>query len=299
MQIKLITTFLTLFLFTISIESNELLTLSPKIQKVISDAEFSSDNERITAIKTCGIEKITPCYRVLLANLKDTSIKVRDLSAISLGQLQREGTIPYIQEAINEMDAILKEHKRILPYTGAAIEALQLESKEQLLLSNDEIELLQEDRYNLLTKKNMIRSLGLLHQGTYLPIQPDLVTYLEKFLQDEDYEVRGSAAYSLSILKQTTSKDVLTTLLATEKNEYTKVEILNALITLEPYQSNYQQQLCNYLFSTDIKARLRVASIIQNHKIKSAERSLYKALSIESIAPIRVTMLKAYKVITN
>ena len=299
---RIILTFLVLFLFStfhiFSTDYSLIKNLPTKIKLILQNVEFGLKKNRLNAIRQCGVEMIQPCYRLLIQNLTDPDIEIRDYSAISLGRIQQAAAVTHIQSAIKEIEIDLSERKKINNKAGQSLEQITLnntnENSKSTFSSIDEIEKIKEDRTKLLTKSHMVRALALIFKSTVQKIDPVIITTIESFLKDESPEVRINAAFGLSILRQNSSKLILETTLKEEKEDRVKIEILGALLSLEPYNHIYIGSLSEYLFSDNPDTRMQTAYIIKVRKLKETQKALDKALILEANENVRRVLFEAY-----
>jgi HEAT repeat protein len=181
------------------------------------------------------------------------------------------------------------------------IEQLKKEGNENATLRRESAQALgqlraveaRETLLQLLPKENdvhakaaVVRALG------FIGNKADIKT-VAGFLSDNEALLRRAAARSLFELNDKTASAEAGSKAAGEKDEYTKVEMLNAALRHEGGKVEHIIALAKILTSQDRAARLRTAEVLAYYASKEALPDLERAQSVEPDPQVRAAVSRA------
>lgn len=181
------------------------------------------------------------------------------------------------------------------------IEHLKKEGKENATLRRESANALgrlraaeaRETLLQLLPKENdlqvkaaIVRALG------YMGNKADIKT-VAGFLGDNDALLRRTAARSLFELNDKTASAEAAGKAAGEKDDYTRVEMLNAALRHEGGKVEHAIALAKILTSQDRAARLRAAEVLGYYANKETLSDLERAKDVEPDPQVRAALSRA------
>ena len=262
---------LTGLITSIAAEKKYLLGSVENKAELVENAEFAPKSTRIQAIRQCGAWRYYFCMRPLINNLKDADIDIRVASIRNLGVLRR-------QEAVAHLLPIIKDEGK----SEQDEAAVKNETEEQ-----KKARLEKEKKEKIEAQAASLVALGYIKDASVVP-------EIEKFLSNENEELRRTAAHSLGLLNKESSADALKTQLSSEKSTRVQVELLKSLILITG-STDYQAQLFSRLKDTDNWVRFFAADALLDLHLKSALQDLEEALQVENDEWVRERMFKAYR----
>lgn len=244
--------------------------------QLAEDARYALPEQRLLAIRECGLGKLYFCQRALVENLEDPDIEIRKKSAYSLGLLGQELSIEPLQELLKKEE---EELKKVEQYR----EEGTIAQKEEFVARRAII-------YETLW------AVGFIPSDKSGPL---LLSYLD---WQEDYyiPVRRAAASALDTLGDPQTKDGIIPKLDNEKSEIVRIYLLRTLLQFEPTNSDYKTRVIELLKSDEQWVRYNAATAISDHVIKEAYKPLENAMLLEEDAGVRRALHSAYmKLIYN
>lgn len=139
---------------------------------------------------------------------------------------------------------------------------------------------------DLQVKAAIVRALG------YIGNKADIKT-VSGFLADNDAMLRRTAARSLFELNDKTASAEAASKAAGEKDDYTRVEMLNTALQHEGGKVEHAIALAKILTSQDRAARLRAAEVLGHYGNKETLADLERAQAVEPDAQVRAALSRA------
>ncbi len=237
------------------------------------EARYALPEQRLLAIRECGLGRLYFCQRSLIENLQDPDIEIRTKSAYSLGLLGQEISVDYLKTLLDKESEKLKELQKDWPTKTA-------EQQEEFRLTRQEI-------YETLWAVGFIKS----------PKSKDvLLPYLA--WEGEDFApVRRGAASALDSLGDPASGEDIKKHLEIEKKDIIRLELYRALFQFEPTNYQYKMEVVNLLKSDEKWVRYHSAKAIHDFHIKEGFKPLEKAMLIEEDPSVRETLHQAYMIL--
>lgn len=235
---------------------------------------------------------LIPAALVLLPLSAETSREYRARKAFAAGSESGQKQIDAIREC-----AVSKIQTCVYPL----IEQLKKEGKENAVLRRESAKALghlraieaREPLLQLLSKESdlqvkaaIVRALG------YIGDKADIKT-VASFLSDGDALLRRAAARSLFELDDKTASAEAASKAAGEKDDYTRVEMLNTALRHEGGKVEHALALAKILTSQDRAARLRAAEVLGYYGNKETLADLERAEAVEPDLQVRAALSRA------
>lgn len=124
------------------------------------------------------------------------------------------------------------------------------------------------------------------------------VKTISPFLADQDALLRRTAAKALYDIDDKAASAEVSGKIAGEKDDYTRVEMLNTALQHEGGKVEHALALSKILNSNDRAARLRAAEVLAHYKNKEALGDLERALKTERDMQVRAAIYQAIQATT-
>lgn len=121
---------------------------------------------------------------------------------------------------------------------------------------------------------------------------------ISPFLGDQDALLRRTAARALYDIDDKAASAEVSGKIAAEKDDYTRVEMLNTALQHEGGKVEHALALSKMLNSSDRAARLRAAEVLAHYKNKEALADLERALKTERDIQVRAAIYQAIQATT-
>ncbi|AFM14696.1 HEAT repeat domain-containing protein [Turneriella parva] len=141
------------------------------------------------------------------------------------------------------------------------------------------IALLAKDK-DVLTKNAIIRSLGLIGNKADIKL-------ISGYLGDSEAMLRRQAARALFEINDKAASAETAAKIAGEKDDYTRVEMINTALQHENGKVEHAIALSKILLSQDRAARLRAAEVMGHYANKETLTDLERAFDVETDAQVR------------
>ncbi len=235
---------------------------------------------------------LIPAALLLLPLSAEDSREYRARKAFEAGSESEQKQIDAIREC-----AVSKIHTCVYPL----IEHLKKEGKENAVLRRESANALghlraveaREPLLQLLSKESdlqvkaaIVRALG------YIGNKADIKT-VAGFLGDSDAMLRRTAARSLFELNDKAASAEAAGKAAGEKDDYTRVEMLNTALQHEGGKVEHAIALAKILTSQDRAARLRAAEVLGYYGNKETLADLERAKAVEPDVQVRAALSRA------
>ncbi len=204
------------------------------------------------------------------------------------GQIQidaiRECAVGKIQACVYPLIAHLKtqgaENATLRRESANALGHLKAsEARESLL------KLLSEEK-DLHAKAAVIQALGLIGN------KEDIKT-ISPYLGDSETLLRRRAARALFDMDDRSASEAVSGKIAGEKDDLTRVEMLNTALRFEGGKVEHVIELSKILLSSDRSARLRAAEVLESCRNKEVLTDLERAHAIEPDSEVRQALARA------
>ena len=166
------------------------------------------------------------------------------------------------------------EYTQLLRESANALGLLRAPEAREPLLA-----LLAKDK-DLLTKNAIIRALGLIGN------KADIKT-ISGYLGDNEAMLRRQAARALYEMNDKAASAEAAGKIAGEKDDYTRVEMLNTALQHEGGKVEHAIALSKILLSQDRAARLRAAEVMGHYGNKETLTDLERAFDVETDSQVR------------
>lgn len=119
------------------------------------------------------------------------------------------------------------------------------------------------------------------------------IKVISPYLNDKEALLRRQAARALFDMNDKTASAEVTGKVAGEKDDYTRVEMLNAVLLYDGGKVEHALALSKVLLSPDRAARLRAAEVLGEYKNKETLGDLERAFQVETDLQVRQAIYHA------
>ncbi len=264
---------------------------------VLRDARIGMNEARLHAIATCGIKRMSSCVRILIDNLDDYRLSVREDSALSLGLLGYSEAIEDIQKLVQNTGIIIQEHQKMVNASESQLlsylrkefaDSDSIYAKNFMIRYKEKIN--KELTKYLKAQGTMLRALGFIKSKSIAP-------YLHQYLQDKSSIIRYNAALALGIQRDPVSVKVLESSLLNEKIAKVQISLVSSLLAFNRFDQKLIQKLIPLLGSDDYKVRLLASQAVRRFRIREAHKAVQRAIKLENNFTVKRSLQKTHSVI--
>jgi len=266
----------------------EITSIGESKKRLIEEALTGLPENRIAALKKCGIGRYNFCFYSLINAIQDLDPKIRKEAAIGFGFLSLIQAIPYIEKAIQieKLDNVKEEMIWALGVIGEKKSAIFLEK-------------FLPDK-NVYIRRITAFSLAMIANKDSLPKLKESITKEDekikkqiKIIEDLVVEKRKREIenflkyFKIFSQKLSDQKQLLS-------NMYrVKLELIAGILNINADDTKYRIKIISLLENEDSWLRYYTAKVIQKYHIHEARTMLQKIINIEPENKVRTELWKA------